>query len=544
MTLTPRRFYTSIDMGSLAILNVLYQVSATDLAGPVQGQYYFNSTSLLPKFYDGSSWRLVGYLGAASPTTLAVGGSAAVGSSNEVSRADHSHAMPGLASGGGAGFMSAAQFTLLSGATSAPTASTLAQRDAAGRLQVADPSAPGDAATKNYVDSAIQGLNPKASVTYATAAALPTFSYGLGVITAVANGALSVDGNAVVVGQAILVKNETAGNAPYNGIYTVTATGSGGAPFVLTRRTDMDVWSEVPGAYIPVIYGSTNIGTGWISTAANTGTIGSTNITFELFNAAGSYTAATAPAATGISAYYATVGNQFQFRAVLGSSSVSATAVGTDIVLAVVPAGIDKNTLGGGALNVANGGTGLTTVSANGMLYGNGTGALNVLTAGAQYQVLQVGAGGAPTWGGVNLGQPAAVTGVLPVSNGGTGASTLTQYGVVIGNGTGAVTTVGPATAGMIFQGNGVGAAPSFVTPASLGIAAKYATTFGDGTSTSFSITHGLGTPDLAVDVYTVSSPRIKVECDVQIASSSPYGITLNFATAPVLNSLRVVVVG
>lgn len=48
-----------------------------------------------------------------------------------------------------------------------------------------------------------------------------------------------------------------------------------------------------------------------------------------------------------------------------------------------------------------------------------------------------------------------AVTGTLPVSNGGTGASTLTSNNVLLGNGTSAVQTVAPSTSGNVLTSNG-----------------------------------------------------------------------------------------
>ena len=49
------------------------------------------------------------------------------------------------------------------------------------------------------------------------------------------------------------------------------------------------------------------------------------------------------------------------------------------------------------------------------------------------------------------------VTGTLPVANGGTGATSLTANGVLIGNGTGAVTAVDMSTKGNILAGDGSG---------------------------------------------------------------------------------------
>jgi len=47
------------------------------------------------------------------------------------------------------------------------------------------------------------------------------------------------------------------------------------------------------------------------------------------------------------------------------------------------------------------------------------------------------------------------VTGTLPVGNGGTGASTLSANAVLLGNGTSAVQTVAPGTNGNVLVSNG-----------------------------------------------------------------------------------------
>lgn len=54
------------------------------------------------------------------------------------------------------------------------------------------------------------------------------------------------------------------------------------------------------------------------------------------------------------------------------------------------------------------------------------------------------------------------VSGTVPVSQGGTGATTLTDRGVLVGRGTGAVEAVGPGTAGQPLVSNGAGSNPSY----------------------------------------------------------------------------------
>ena len=58
-----------------------------------------------------------------------------------------------------------------------------------------------------------------------------------------------------------------------------------------------------------------------------------------------------------------------------------------------------------------------------------------------------------PAWAQVNVAN--GVTGTLPVGSGGTGATTLTANGVLIGNGTSAVAAVDLSTKGGILIGDG-----------------------------------------------------------------------------------------
>ena len=164
---------------------------------------------------------------------------------------------------------------------------------------LATPTQDSDAATKAYVDSVAQGLAIKTPVYAATYAALPAYTYNNGTagvgatITANAFGALVVDGQTIsTVGTRVLVKNETAGNAAYNGIYTLTTAGGVAAYFVLTRSLDMNVSTEFDGAFVFVQTGSTNADTGWVQTADNP-TIGTTAIVWVQFSGAGQYSANT-----------------------------------------------------------------------------------------------------------------------------------------------------------------------------------------------------------------------------------------------------------
>lgn len=123
-------------------------------------------------------------------------------------------------------------------------------------------------------------------VQYATVATLPAYTASAGVITEVGTGALSVDGNSPTVGQRILVKNESgactsSAGTCQNGIYTVTAAGSGIAAFVITRALDYNSSANVyPGIATYVIGGATLSDDWWALTTAAPITVGTTGLTY------------------------------------------------------------------------------------------------------------------------------------------------------------------------------------------------------------------------------------------------------------------------
>lgn len=119
----------------------------------------------------------------------------------------------------------------------------------------------------------------KQASNYATTAALPANTYASGVLTEVGTGALSVDGSSPVVGNRILVKNEVTQSN--NGIYTVTATGSGIAAYVLTRATDFNTSDEIyPGVATYVLSGTVNGDTTWVVTSTPPVVLDTTAITW------------------------------------------------------------------------------------------------------------------------------------------------------------------------------------------------------------------------------------------------------------------------
>ena len=179
---------------------------------------------------------------------------------------------------------------------SAPTASVSANSQKI--VSLADPTAAQDAATKAYVDATKAGLDLKDSVRLATAAALPANTRTGNVLTASANGALTVDSVAVALNDRILVKDEATG--ANNGLYYITATGDAGNPYTLTRTTDADASSEVTaGLYTFASEGTANADSGWVLTTNDPITLNTTSLSFTQFSGAGQVTAGTGLTKTG-----------------------------------------------------------------------------------------------------------------------------------------------------------------------------------------------------------------------------------------------------
>lgn len=333
------KFLTSIDLAKNELQNAAVQNLASDPSSPVAGQIYFNTTDSRLKQYTGSVW--VEYSTASSAgdastnTATSVDSEVAVFSgttgkllkratgsgiakltsgvlSTATSGTDYAPATSGssiLKGNGSGGFSSAVSGTDFAPATSGTSAlkgngsggTTSATLNDVGaptsafsmnsqRLTtMADPSSAQDAATKNYVDLAVQGIAWKSAVRAATTANGTLAS-------AYANGSV-VDGVTLATGDRILLKNQTTGTE--NGIYTVNASG---AP---TRVTDADTGAEMAQAAVFVREGTANAESAWVCSNDGTITLGTTALTFVQFSTAGGVQSATTSTA-GISRYATT----------------------------------------------------------------------------------------------------------------------------------------------------------------------------------------------------------------------------------------------
>lgn len=231
---------------------------------------------------------------------------------------------------------------------------------------------------KSYVDAVANGLDVKASVKVATTANLAaTYNNGNGTLTASSNGAISVDGVTLSVNDRILVKDQTT--QTQNGFYKVTATGSGGAAFVLTRTPDADAASELTGgAFTFVEEGTANADNGFVLTTNGTPTLGTTNITFEQFSGAGQISAGAGLTKTGNT--IDVVGTADKITVSANALTIASTYVGQSSIttLGTITTGVWNGT----AIAATSGGTGLTSIAKGSVLVANSANTLSALDGG------------------------------------------------------------------------------------------------------------------------------------------------------------------
>jgi hypothetical protein len=347
-----RKFLTPVDLSQLELLNARIQnlstIQINAIATPVFGQLVYDTTVSTLKVYVPNAWTPVGSVttGTGAPATTplssgstyfdlttntlyvsngttssanwvvaqARGETADIenlgtandgGSSIRVANADHVHRhtdddhgsihLNALATATGDYSMGAYKLTNL-----------------------ADPTNAQDAATKNYVDSVAQGLNVKDEVqvasttniagTYTPGSTGADGGAGVGATFAVTDeGVLEIDGIEVVLGDRVLLKNQST--ASQNGIYRVSTAGTVSVAAVLTRTTDYD--NHIPaqvtsGDFVYVVSGDTQGGTGWAQTTEGTSTtpgktikLGTDSLSYAQFSGTGTYTASNGVLLTG-----------------------------------------------------------------------------------------------------------------------------------------------------------------------------------------------------------------------------------------------------
>jgi microcystin-dependent protein len=229
---------------------------------------------------------------------------------------------------------------------------------------VNNPTNPQDAATKNYVDAASQGLNVKPSVRVATTGS-ESFTISSGSVTQISG--TTIDGVSPSVNDRILIKDAPSatgtGSAnstqPGNGIYVVTSNTTN---LSLSRATDMSGSNGPAGAYTFVEAGTANASAGYVVSTPGSGaafTYGTNNIAWTQFSGAGEITAGTGLSKSGntislntpVSSSNGGAGTVSGILKANGSGAVSAAVSGTDYAPATSGSSALKGNGSGGFAN-------------------------------------------------------------------------------------------------------------------------------------------------------------------------------------------------
>lgn len=240
-----------------------------------------------------------------------------------------------------------------------------------GTVSVAAPTVGTHAATKTYVDNAINGLHWKESVKVATT----------GNITL--SNTITIDGVAVSAGERVLVRAQTS--AYENGIY-ICAAGS------WSRASDMNGASEFSGSAVFVQQGSTYADVAFVCTNNGDVSVGTDSITFVQFTGAGAFSAGDGLTLTGT-----------EFSINLDGSSLAVSGSGIKIAdggiaSSMIPDGLIANVkLANSTISGVSLGSNLNSLSAgNGlsMTSYNGSAAVSDLTINLDGSSLAVGVNG------------------------------------------------------------------------------------------------------------------------------------------------------
>lgn len=268
-----RKFLTAVDLAKNELQNAVVQNLAAAPSSPVKGQLYFDTTTNTLYWWNGTAWVAAspgsGFPGYGTITQeQTFGATKTDGVATTVARSDHAHGNP------------------LHDATAhnniplnALLTATANYSMGAFRLtSLGAPQSPADATTKQYVDDLINGLSWSD-----TARAATTTNITL-------SAAQTIDGVAVVVGDRVLVKDQSS--QPTNGVYIVQS----GA---WTRAGDADTEGELVNMAVWVSEGTVNADTAWVCTTNAPITVGTSNLVWAQFSGPGSVNAGAGLTRTG-----------------------------------------------------------------------------------------------------------------------------------------------------------------------------------------------------------------------------------------------------
>ena len=223
------------------------------------------------------------------------------------------------------------------------------------------PVNPTDIVNKSYVDAYLQGLSFKAPAQVATTANITL------------SGLQTIDGYTTLVGDRVLVKNQTT--QQNNGIYLASAS-------AWTRSSDAATYAELVAAFLFIENGTSQTGSAWVSTIPQNGTLGVTPITFTQFSNTATYTAGTGLTLSnyqfsitpvGTAGTYGSASNVPVFVTNASGQVTSVTNTSISIapsqINATIPnSGLTNSSITVNGTNIALGGSGTITATASNAL--------------------------------------------------------------------------------------------------------------------------------------------------------------------------------
>lgn len=375
------------------------------------------------------------------------------------------------------------------------------------------PVNPTNIVNKSYVDAYLQGLSFKAPAQVATTANITLF------------GLQTIDGYTTLVGDRVLVKNQTTQQD--NGIYLTSAS-------AWTRSSDAATYAELVAAFLFIENGTSQTGSAWVSTIPQNGTFGVTPITFTQFSNTATYTAGTGLTLSNYQFSITPVGTSGTYGSassvpvfVTNASGQVSSVTNTTISIApsqinaTIPnSGLTNSTISGVALgsNLANLTAGTNITFSSGTTY-NGSSAITINASstmvypgagipnstgsawGTSYSTTGSGTvvalATSPTFVTPILGTPQSgnfstgtftwptfnqnTTGNASTATTANNLSGTTQYSLPYQSASATTGYLSPGTANSVLITNGVGSAPSWATQASLSVGS--ATNIAGGTA-------------------------------------------------------------